>query len=77
MLVTGNDSLLSDELLFNVNSSPFTSLFSSTTVFVVSNVTLVLIASGILIDCPDCILTVFIVLADHDDLSAAFTYSYA
>ena len=41
---------------------------------VVSNVALVQIATGRLSVCFGCILTVFRVLADRDDLSAAFTY---
>ena len=82
VLVTGNDIRSSEDLFFNVtsagvNSSLLTSLFNSTIILVVSNVAFVLIATGILLVCPGFILTVFIVLADHDDLSAAFTYLYA
>ena len=82
VLVTGNDIRSSEELFLKVttdgvNAIPFTSLFNSTIMLVVSNVALVLIASGRLSVCFGCILTVFKVLADRDDLSAAFTYSYA
>ena len=79
MLVTGNAIHSSDELFFkvtidSVNSIPFRSLFSSTIMLVVSNVALVLTATGRLSACFGCILTVFKVLADCDDLSVAFTY---
>ena len=82
MLVTGSDIRSSEELFFKVtidgmNSIPFTSLFSSNIILVVSYVAFVRIAAGRLMVCFGCILTVFKVLADHDDLSAAFTYSYA
>ena len=61
----------------SVNAIPFTSLFHSTIMLVLSNVAFVQTATGKLSDCFGGILTVFKVLADHDDLSAAFTYSYA
>ena len=61
-------------MIDGVNPIPFVSLFNSTIMLVVSNVALVLTATGRLSVCFGCILTVFNVLADRDDLSAAFTY---
>ena len=62
MLVIGYNICSSEEMFFNVtsadvNSGPFTLLFSSTIMLVVSNVALVLIATGILLVFPGWILS--------------------